>query len=242
MRSEPDPTSIMLKRLRLLAILSLVASSLLSTQTHSAPQGEQVALSLRFTTTSENEENTLYFLSNQQWQEFHAQGLTITDAIDYIGPRTLNFYSQQPVAPDAPLPRPAATVTIPPGANEWLILFIPKPGTKGEYHLFPMVAGDKAFPAQTVLFVNLTPNMIAGAFGKNTAQVAPGNYTVIPYNEDNAKATSFRMRMAVREQQDDGWSLTYSATIPSRGNHRRWLVVYAGSEPQTLIYPDFVKQ
>lgn len=196
-----------------------------------------ISRSLRFVFLPGGPSQKLYYPSNKDWVPLEMESLGLSQSRSYKGPAVLRLYNRIPTE-DSPA-TPVAEINLQQSANDCLLLFVPREGGN-TYYIYPIKDGPQNFPAQSVLFVNLTRNELAGAFGNAVGSAQPGQYEVIPF--DNKDSTRLQIRMAVRERTNGEWKLAYSSTIPSRGQHRRWLVVYIGGPQGTLIYPDFVPQ
>lgn len=192
---------------------------------------------LRFVFLPGGQSQKLYYPSNKNWVELELESLGLSQSLQYKGPALLRLYNTIPTE-ESPA-SPIAEINLKESADQTLLLFVPN-DRSGLYHIYPIKDGPQNFPVQSVLFVNLTRNELAGAFGDATGSVQPGHYGVIHF--DNKTSTRLQIRMAVRERTNGDWKLVYSSTIPSRGQHRRWLVIYIGGPQGALIYPDFVSR
>jgi hypothetical protein len=116
----------------------------------------------------------------------------------YSGPPVLNFYAANAsFAPDAPKPKPVATVTFPQGATRFTLLAARAPG--GGYRIYAVPLDDVNTPAPSIRLHNFTETPLAVAYtDRNIAEIAPGSTTVI-------KPSGQAIVIRVATQKDGRW-------------------------------------
>lgn len=162
-------------------------------------------------------------------------------SIRYRGPRDMAFYRVAGVdAEGETLYAEEASLRIPDGHGEWLLIFVKYPHGDG-YRILPVLTDPDEFGGGAFNFYNLTPSRVALRLGDQRFILGGGDNRVV--NTGTGELGNIEVQIAASSQQDD-WRPLYQSRWGQPGEQRRiWVFIHNvdGNTPQIKRYYQAVR-
>lgn len=171
------------------------------------------------------EEVPFFFLSGESVEEVRVPYGALSRLHRYRGPLRLDFYHSRPsIDPLDPKPSIGASVQLPPGSGEVLLLFFTEDFDRRTYRVIPISASSRDFPVNSARIFNLSAVPVAYELEGHRGQVQRNASTSLNLNVSEPFQ---RLRLAQYDEEGERWRPFFD----------RYLQIIDGYRSTFLILP-----
>jgi hypothetical protein len=181
------------------------------------------------------EEVPFYIQSGETVVEMRVPFGHLSQLHRYRGPTQVDFYHSRPsLDPDVPRPSVGASVRLPPGSGDVILLFFTEDFDRRLYRVVPMDGSNRDFPENSLRILNLSQVPVAYELDRRQGQVSSNSSTVV--NLDVAEPFQ-QFRLAGYDDEGERWRPIFDRYLQVLDGYRSTFLIMPrpGSDGSRLI-------